>query len=223
MPEDEVKLHFRFSRADILRLQNVLQIPNNIITETRNNVNGTTALCILLKRLSYPGRLVDLQHFFNNYSPQSLSQIIKTTANFIMETHGHRLDNLNSHQWLNQNRFQLYAQAIRNKGGAIPNCWRFIDGTVRPICRPSVQQEQYYSGHKRVHCVKYQSVLCPDGLIVNLKGAFCGRRHDAGIFRDIDLYQQLEEKAVFPNNEDYILYGDLYFVFSWPSSKFTAI
>lgn len=93
-------------------------------------------------------------------------------------------------------------------GGALQNCWGFIDGTVRPICRPSIQQEEYYSGHKRVHCVKYQSVLCPDGIIINLKGAFPGRRHDAGILRLSNLYQQLEENTVFPNNESFVLYGD---------------
>jgi hypothetical protein len=93
-------------------------------------------------------------------------------------------------------------------GRAIQNCWGFIDGTVRPICRPSNNQDEYYSGHKRLHCVKYQSVLTPDGLIVNLKGAFPGRRHDAGIFRETNLYEELEQNVLFPNGEHYVLYGD---------------
>ncbi|KAJ3622557.1 hypothetical protein MTP99_003060 [Tenebrio molitor] len=129
-------------------------------------------------------------------------------ANFIVENHGHLLENLNAHQWLNRNRYQLYAQSIVNMGGAIQNCWGFIDGTVRPICRPSNNQDEYYSGHKRLHCVKYQSVLTPDGLIVNLKGAFPGRRHDAGIFRETNLYEELEQNVLFPNGEHYVLYGD---------------
>lgn len=93
------------------------------------------------------------------------------------------------------------------KGGAIPNCWGFIDGTARPICRPSINQEEYYSGHKRYHCVKYQSVIWPDGIISSLKGAYPGRRHDAGIFRDSELYAELERKAVF-GNDTFVLYGD---------------
>jgi hypothetical protein len=72
---------------------------------------GTLALCMLLRRLSYPNRLVDLANFFN-YSSQSLSHIISTMANFIVENHGHLLENLNAHQWLNRNRYQLYAQVI---------------------------------------------------------------------------------------------------------------
>lgn len=93
-------------------------------------------------------------------------------------------------------------------GGAVVNCWAFIDGTIRPICRPSLQQENYYSGHKRVHCVKYPSVLCPDGLIINLSAAYPGRRYDAGIFRDSNLYQQLEQLALYPDGEHFVLYGD---------------
>lgn len=99
-------------------------------------------------------------------------------------------------------------QAVEAKGGAVTNCWGFIDGTARQICRPSINQEEYYSGHKRHHCVKFQSVICPDGIIASLKGAYPGRRHDAGIFRESGLYRELEEKAVFGEDEKYVLYGD---------------
>lgn len=74
-------------------------------------------------------------------------------------------------------------QAVEAKGGALNNCWGFIDGTARPICRPIVEQEEHYSGHKRQHCLKFQSVICPDGIIASLKGPYPGRRHDAGVFR----------------------------------------
>jgi hypothetical protein len=83
-----------------------------------------------------------------------------------------------------------------------------VDGTARAICRPSINQEEYFSGHKRHHCVKYQSVLCPDGIIASLMGPYPGRRHDAGIFRESNLYNQLEQRARFGENEKYVLYGD---------------
>ena len=65
-----------------------------------------------------------------------------------MENKGHLLEDLQANEWLNR-------QSVRTRGGAIRNCWGFIDGTPRPICRPTVDQENYYSGHKRFHCVKY--------------------------------------------------------------------
>ncbi|KAG8226421.1 hypothetical protein J437_LFUL012517 [Ladona fulva] len=55
--------------------------------------------------------------------------------------------------------------AIMRKGGPIKNCWGFIDGTARAICRPSINQQEYYSGHKRLHCLKYQLILIPDGMM----------------------------------------------------------
>lgn len=87
------------------------------------------------------------------------------------------------------------------------NVWAFIDGTIRPICRPKRNQGLYYSGYKKIHCVKYQSVLCPDGIIISLKGAYPGHRHDAGIFRDSRLYEELEQYAVYGDRK-YVIYGD---------------
>lgn len=92
------------------------------------------------------------------------------------------------------------------KGSPVPNCFGFIDGTARAICRPSINQEAYYSGHKKVHCLKYQSLITPDGIIVSLKGAYEGRRHDAAMLRDSGLYEELE--ANVHGNQRFLIYGD---------------
>ncbi|XP_031338915.1 uncharacterized protein LOC116167616 [Photinus pyralis] len=223
--DDEAKVHFRFTKNDIRRLVQILGLPNEIRTYTRNRISsklhtksvfqvdkcfvciGETALCIMLKRLTYPNRLKDLTVMFG-LSPQSPSQIINHMLSHLVAEYGHLLDNLQNNRWLDEGRLQYYAHAVQTKGGAIPNCWGFIDGTTRSICRPTLDQEQYYSGHKRYHCLKYQSVLCPDGIIVSLKGGYPGRRHDAGIFRDSNLYDELERVARLENGDVYVLYGD---------------
>ena len=48
------------------------------------------------------------------------------------------------------------AAAVHAKGAPLQQCFGFIDGTVRPIARPIVNQRIMYSGHKRVHCIKFQ-------------------------------------------------------------------
>lgn len=53
----------------------------------------------------------------------------------------------------------------------------------------------------------YQFLLCPDGIIINLKRSYTGRRHDAGIFRQSGLYEILPQKATFPH-ENFLIYGD---------------
>ena len=63
-----------------------------------------------------------------------------------------------------------FALVIHQKGAALDNCWGFVDGTVRPICRPGEHQRLMFNGHKRVHGLKFQSVVAPNGMIANLFG-----------------------------------------------------
>lgn len=42
--------------------------------------------------------------------------------------------------------------------------------TARPIARPGEQQRVMYNGHKKVHTIKFQSVVAPNGLIANPYG-----------------------------------------------------
>lgn len=207
LSETECKLYFRFEQDDIPRLAQALRVPNDLTTGSGHRCSGIEGLCILLRRLSYPNRLSELEYLFGKSAP-ALSKIIDYMLNHIYNNFGHKLSNLRNLHWLNLDRFQLYANAISQKGAPIPNWWAFIDGTARSICKPSENQEAYYSGHKRHHCVKYQALTCPDGMIVSLKGGYEGRKHDAAILRESQLYYQLERSARFPNGENFIIYGD---------------
>ena len=89
--------------------------------------------------------------------------------NWMYENHGHRVTEWN-HTILNAATLQKYANAVFNKGAALDNCFGFVDGTVRPICRPDQNQRIVYNGHKRVHGLKFQSVVLPNGIIANLYG-----------------------------------------------------
>ena len=57
-------------------------------------------------------------------------------------------------------------------GAPLQNCFGFIDGTVREIARPKFNQRVMYNGHKRVHGIKFQSVVTPNGITANLCGPF---------------------------------------------------
>ena len=57
-----------------------------------------------------------------------------------------------------------------NKGAASDNWWGLVDGTVRPISRPKQHQRAVYNGHKRVHALKFQSVVALNVLIANRFG-----------------------------------------------------
>ncbi len=123
------------------------------------------------------------------------------------ERYSHLLHDL--HQpWLSPENLQIFATAIHNKGAALDNCWRFVDETVRPICRPKRNQREVYNGHKRVHAVKYQSVVAPNGLIANLYGPVEGRRHDIRMLLMSSLLEKLQQHSYSPTGEVLCLFGD---------------
>ena len=93
-----------------------------------------------------------------------------TAIDFIFEHHGRRISEWN-HTILNHHTLQTYAEAVSDKGAALDNCFGFVDGTVRPICRPNTNQRIVYNGHKRVHALRFQSIAIPNGLIANLYGS----------------------------------------------------
>ena len=48
-------------------------------------------------------------------------------------------------------KLEEYAQATSYGEAAFKNCFGFIDGTVRPICRPDQNQREVYNGHNKVY------------------------------------------------------------------------
>ncbi len=128
-------------------------------------------------------------------------------TDMIYDRFNHLLTDLNQ-PWLSQQNLKLFANAIHAKGAALDNCWGFIDGTVRPISRPNRNQRAVYNGHKRVHALKYQSVVTPNGLIANLYGPVEGRRHDSAMLAMSDLLPQLEQHSFSPDGQALCIYGD---------------
>lgn len=90
----------------------------------------------------------------------------------------------------------------------------FIDGTVRPIAQPIDEQQQYYSGHKGYHGIKYQSIVTPDGLISSLYGPELSPKGDWKLWQESGLEQILRQiftgqgNAAESQNEVLYLYGD---------------
>lgn len=156
MDEFECKAEFRFEKTDIPLLAEVLGIPEKFICNQGTRSEGIEGLCMLLKRLTYPCRYSDMIPRFQRPVPE-LSMITNKVLDFIFSQHGHRLTQWN-HTLLNPASLERYADSISNQGSALNNCFGFIDGTVRPICRPGELQRTVYNGHKRVHALKFQSI-----------------------------------------------------------------
>ena len=112
---------------------------------------------MLWRRLAYPCRYSDMIPRFGRSKPE-ICLIVHTVLRYISTQFEHLLSSF-LQKGLHLDNLTEYAVAVHNKCHATDNCWGFIDGTVRPICRPGENQRVVYNGHKRVHALEYQSVI----------------------------------------------------------------
>jgi hypothetical protein len=175
-----------------------------IVTQHGYVCKYETGMLILFYRMSFPRRLSpDMEQVFC-MRKSALSSIISTFREVL---HTVSLPYLST-PGLFFNRFDYYGSLIDAKtNGAITTVWAFIDGTLRRTCRPTYCQKAAYSGHKRCHGIKFQSVIAPDGLIVDLYGPIAGSRHDSYMLAESGLLPKLRE--LMPEGEAiYSIFGD---------------
>ena len=178
---DSQLYHMRIrNRAHIPRLMAGLLIPEEITCENGTSCSGEEAFLMLLYWFLMPRLLSSAQCFFGiEYS--QISRIIKAIFRLIISTWRHLVDdNLDFFSV----RFPLYNNAIRAKYMQLndnimdphyQNVATFTDGTQRQHNR---DRRSNFSGHKRHYCLGYLVTNAPDGMIVDVSGAFTGRKPD---------------------------------------------
>jgi len=192
----------RLSKAEIEQLLPLLRL-NEVCWSADNHPTEETALCLLLCRLAYPGRLTVIADHFGR-SPSWCSAVFNDVAVHLWTTFRGLLE---WHPLLNYERMALFAEAISDlleavdgeeatgfvagEGSAV--FWGFVDGTFRGFCRPTgyEQQRSAYSGHKKDHGQKWQGIVGPDGIIWSLVGPFLGPVNDWSIWRRSELPKKL--------------------------------
>jgi hypothetical protein len=200
-------LYYRFNWQDLDLIAYHLDLPVVFRTENRLVMSREEGLCLLLFRLSHPSRYIDAQHIFHR-SVSALSALFNVILADVYSNWKHLL--LFDHVRLTPEYLEKLAAAVKRKGGhdALDNCWGFIDGTHVRVCRPMVDQEELYSGHKKAHSIKYQAIATPDGLISHLGGPFPGRRHDARMLTEFRIKDFLFQHSHGHGNRELAIYGD---------------
>jgi len=87
---------------------------------------------------------------------------------------------------LSLQKISNYTKAIEKVVGG-SSIWGWIDGTMRPFCRPGENQAYYYSGHKKAHSFQFQSIMTPDGIMSSLHGPYMGLSGDWMIWNNSGL------------------------------------
>ena len=140
---------------------------------SRYKVDPFTATCIMLQRLASPTRWSDVEVMFGMRASGLSGSNTRLLSSFQTE--------------LMTVRAPAHAAAIHAKGAPLPHCIGSIDCTKIQMTRPdgsAVLQLSVYSGHKRFHCLIYQTVTTPDGLLFYMYGPEMGRRHDMMLYRE---------------------------------------
>jgi len=186
------------------------------------------ALLILLQRLAFPTKFLDMVSIYNR-DISALSKIFSWMNNYIRSRFGYLITN-NWEYW--KNDFEEFSECIRKKvveksEGAIDYpegaylVFAFIDDTTIRTCRPGggpaeegenaerysmLLQEAFYSGYKKHHGIKFQTVELPNGMCGDLFGPKSYRDSDVDLLEFSGLVPALFE--VMRGGKQFAVYGD---------------
>jgi hypothetical protein len=194
---------YRFQPGEIAALCNIMRMPT-VVTYANDVCPSEEAMCMTLQRLAYPCRLVDIAQEHSR-SICACSRIINHTINFIYEKY-HGLLRLSARHTA---RMPSYCAAVAAKlDGTLNNVWGFVDGTLQTIARPQgALQRDFYSGYKKKHCINWQAVSTPDGMVL-LYPPEPGRFNDAGAVASCGLLGDMREFAHSADGEQLLVWGD---------------
>jgi len=113
------------------------------------------------------------------------------------------------------NQLPEFAATIHRKGSPLRHIVGFVDGTLQHLARPGRYQNVLYNGNDRVHAIKWQGILLPNGMQPFPFGPICGSNHDAFMLRESRLLVAMERMAAYLGWA-YALYGDL----AYPNSLY---
>jgi len=203
---------FRFDPYEILHMCNACLFPAVMYTPDRDCFFAYEGLCVALHKLAFPTRGSSGVALFGRSAP-ALSRIRRYFMTYFVGRFGSliQFDPLKYTA-----RLPAWAAAIHGKLNAGYHNG-FIDcklvGVARPTpsrSNPAVQQignynaiqQALYSGHKRKHGLKFESITGAHGLFMGFSGGWDGRRHDSHILGESGTLAAL---ALLLN---YALYGD---------------
>lgn len=233
---------FRFKQEHLVRVMDALRLPRQGTVVLKNKCKYTLEEILLfsLNRLSYPGRLADLSDVFG----REFSQWSRAFIWFIKYVFKYFrcLVTCNLPYWAEC--FPVFARRIRDKivekGGAAyediaatVRVAAFIDCTVIATSRPggpdgpgqnaprfsNFIQMAVYSGWKKHHGIKYQTVEGPNGMCLDMFGPMAFRCSDLDLFTESKINTRFRD-AQGGAPRQYVMYGDgIYVVTSHCLSK----
>lgn len=218
--DDTFEKMFRFRREDFHRVLDSLQISGKFMLCGRDKREqkypAHLCLMVVLRRLSFPCRFVDLVNIFGLPSNR-LCDIFHSTVDFLYEEYARTLNQYSI--WCDH--FPSFAKALHDYGAPYDNLVSIFDGHFIAVCRPGglgnvksrLDQSELYTGEKAQHGIKYLVAQFPNG-ITALSGPYKGKVHDGRMLRESRWTEILSNHAARPGGRHYIMFGDAGFCVS---------
>jgi hypothetical protein len=193
---------FRFTVHDIFVLCDQLRLPAIFHLSREWGGYCFTAqegLALVCERLAHPCT------YFSLVEPYGRGiSALEAIFNYLLRFLEHRFRHLL--HW-DARRLQaslpIFAHAIRAKC-PMANCIGFLDGTRRQHNRPGHDQAAYFNYHSWFHCLGFQGIVTPDGLLVHVSQGEEGSVHDHYLLN----VSAIEDVMALPQFSQYYLYAD---------------
>jgi nuclease HARBI1 len=194
----------RFDKDEIAELTTALHI-DSITFSYGIKASPQVAFAVLCYILARPNSLAHAPYFFGR-SAAWVSHIYNDVLQHLNNRYADFLhfDPIR----VNLSTIGAYCQAIEEVAGPV-RTWGFIDGTLRPHLRPMVDEAAYYTAYKKVHAMKYEAIMAPDGLMVHLGGPKHSRESDWRLWQHVGIGRKLGHMlGHMPVGERPRVYGD---------------
>jgi hypothetical protein len=204
---------FRFSKTQVATIVGLLidvaRLPEVVVSYAGDSASLRTAFLVMCMKFAWPTRLGTMTEMFGK-GASWISRIIKALRVLLFKTFHHGLRNP---RVLSLAQLQRFAAGVQRISG-VDVCFGFLDGTVRPVCKPKDAQGELYNGKDRVHALKYQILSTPDGIIRHIDGPWPGRRHDQHMVTSAPCTTGLPVLQNWLLAHDLTPYGTHYFIYA---------
>lgn len=201
LPEPAITL-FRYDVDQIRTLATELGFPERFKAKYVRG-RGIEALCIPLRKLSYPCDFEDLTSLFGR-SPSKLRKLFYYALDFIYDKYHHLLDMSTERLLKLKPKMPSFARAVSNQVALLKNIFMVSDDTRIQLSEPELHQEELSDGEGS-YCLSFLNFSLPNGIIFASYGPEAGAACNCGLWYDSNAEQCLEE--ALPNRE-FVLYGD---------------
>ncbi len=202
----------RFTKSEIYELLDGFGMQDSMFQGSHFSCTALEALIILLMRLAYPNHWLSQSKGFFKRPESTLSGIFNRMLNLIHSRY-HDMMYLDE-RLLTKERLKVCYDTLIGMGMKDVGSVCFIDGVDFALCRPSLFSAVFYSNHKKVHCVKVQAIVLPDGMICHLSDLVLGTIHDMRMFNESHITEAIEPYMEFFDNDGnlisrYNIFGDM--------------